>query len=219
MRNKTVLFFWVFILVSIADIVGVIFKIELLIQVFKPLILLSLIALYSVSVQVKNKIYVLALVFSFFGDVFLLFSEELFFMLGLGSFLVAHVLFIKLVLNRISTIKPTKLVISSIPSVVVFAVLLFILKDSLNALLIPVIIYGLAISTFGAVSLLDYLQTKSQQSLWMLLGAIVFILSDSILALNKFYVSTAIFEILIMVTYIIAQYFIYKSMVLGKKLN
>ena len=78
----------------------------------------------------------------------------------------------------------------------------------------PVIIYGLTISTFGAVSLLDFLNTKSKRSLLMLLGAIVFMISDSLLAINKFYYPTHIFEIFVMITYVLAQYLIYRSMIL-----
>ena len=55
--------FLVFVLVSILDIVGIIFKVPDLIFIFKPFILLSLLFLYSSSVFVINKWYLLALIF------------------------------------------------------------------------------------------------------------------------------------------------------------
>ncbi len=195
------------------DIIGIIFRIPILIQVFKPIILLSLIALYVVSVLKLNKLYVLALIFSFFGDVFLMFSGELYFIIGLISFLIAHLLFIKIVINQTQKQSISKVIISIIPFLVLFLGLILFLKDFLNDLLIPVIIYGLAICTFGAVSFINYLSIKSRKSLLMLIGSIIFITSDSVLAINKFYNSSHLFEIIIMITYILAQYLIFRSMV------
>lgn len=215
--SKIKVVFLVFLLVSVLDLIGVIYKIPSLVFVFKPLILLSLLILYAVSVSKRNRVYVLALIFSFLGDVFLVFSGEVYFISGLVSFLIAHILFIKIVLNRIQKSTVLNIVISIIPFLILLFVLLSILYSSLNELLIPVIIYGITITTFGAVSLLDYLNTKSTKSLFMLVGAIVFITSDSILAINKFYSPNEFLAISVMVTYIIAQYLIYRSMILNNE--
>jgi uncharacterized membrane protein YhhN len=209
--------FLLFLLASVMDIIGIIFKIPLLIYIFKPLIIISLLFLYVFSLSKRLKWYVIALEFSFFGDVLLMFSGKLFFMAGLISFLMTHILFIKIAINRIKKTSILKVITASIPFLILFLALISLLKNSLNELLIPVIIYGITISTFGAVSLLDYLQTKTLKSTWMLAGAIVFIISDSLLAINKFYSPNAIFEVLIMVTYIVAQYLIFKSMIIDSK--
>jgi len=206
--------FFVFVLVSLFDIVGVLFIVPDLIFIFKPFILLSLLFLYSSSVLVRNKWYVIALIFSFFGDVFLLYSGQSLFIMGLVSFLLAHFIFISIVLKRIQKTSFLKIISSVIPFLVVFILLIFGLKESLNEMLLPVIIYGLTISTFGIVSLVDFQNRKSQKSLFMLLGAMVFMISDSVLAINKFYNASHLFEIIIMSTYIAAQYLIFRSMVL-----
>jgi uncharacterized membrane protein YhhN len=215
--NKIKISLFVFLIVSILDIVGIIFKIESLIYIFKPLVLLSLIFLYSQSVTKLNKWYVLALVFSFFGDVFLLFSGDTLFKFGLGSFLIAHLLFIIVVIKRINKINLLTILTAIIPFSILLFLLLFLLKDSLNELFIPVLIYGITISLFGVVALIDFLNTKSKISLLMFIGALIFILSDTILAINKFYSSAHIFQILVMLTYILAQYLIFRSMVLKVK--
>ena len=212
--SKIKLVFLVFILVSVLEIVGVLFKIPMLVLIFKPLILLSLIALYAVSVSKRNEIYILALIFSFFGDVFLIFDGELFFMVGLVSFLISHLIFIKIVVNRLQKSTVSSVVFSVAPFLILLLFLIFFLKPYLNELLFPVIIYGITISIFGMVSLLDYLNTKTKKALFMFIGAIIFICSDGLLAINKFYSANAIFAVLVMITYIIAQYFICKSMIL-----
>jgi uncharacterized membrane protein YhhN len=211
--NKIKIALFVFVLASILDIVGIIFEMQILVYIFKPLIIFSLLFLYVFSLPKRIKWYVMALELSFFGDVLLLFSGELFFMGGLVSFLMAHFLFIKIVISRIKEVNFLKALFSAIPFLAVFGLLIFTLKDSLHEMLAPVVIYGLTIATFGAVSFLDFLNTKSKKSLLMLFGAVVFMISDSLLAINKFYNPAHILEVFVMVTYVLAQYLIFMSMI------
>ena len=210
---------YVFLLVSILDVIGIIFKVDTLVFIFKPLILLSLLFLYSHSVTVKNNWYLMALIFSFFGDVFLLYSGDTVFKLGLVSFLIAHLLFIAIVIKQIKKASIARVLVAIIPFAIIVVGLLFLLKDSLDELMIPVIIYAITIATFGIVSMLNYMNVKSKKTLLMLIGAIVFIASDAILAINKFYHSALIFQAMVMITYVSAQYLIYKSMILKIDIN
>ncbi len=210
--NKIKITFFVFLLASILDIIGIIFSMPILVYIFKPLIIFSLLFLYVFSLPKRLKWYVMALELSFFGDVFLLFTGKLFFIAGLVSFLIAHLLFIKIVVNRIKEVHFSKIIVSAIPFLAVFSLLIFTLKDSLHEMLWPVVIYGLTISTFGIVSLIDFLNTKSKMSMLMLFGAIIFMISDSLLAINKFYNPAHLHEVIIMATYIFAQYLIFRSM-------
>ncbi|MBE0423401.1 MAG: lysoplasmalogenase [Lutibacter sp.] len=211
MVKKIALF--AFVLVSVLDLIGLIFNIESLLYVFKPFIMLTLLFLYTSSVVDTNKWYSTALIFSFFGDVFLMYSGQLPFKIGLISFLIAHILFIKIVISRIKEVKFLKALFSAIPFLAVFSFLIFTLKDSLHEMLWPVVIYGLTIATFGAVSLLDFLNTKSKKSILMLFGAVIFMISDSLLAINKFYSPVHIIEVFVMITYVVAQYLIFLSMI------
>lgn len=216
--KKREIAFLVFVLVSVLDVVGIIFKIQTLILVFKPLILLSLINLYIIRVEKRNKWYILALVFCFLGDVSLINKEvKIYFITGLISFLIAHILFIKIILKRIKKVSLKKVINTFIPFLIIIGLLFLLLRDSLGKMQFPVLIYGLIISLFVTVSLIANEQRRSTKSLYMLVGAIVFMTSDLLLAINKFYYSAAILEILVMPTYILAQYFIYRSMILRKK--
>jgi uncharacterized membrane protein YhhN len=73
---------------------------------------------------------------------------------------------------------------------------------------IPIIIYGVVISSLGSISLLNYIQEKSKVNLWLFLGIIIFIISDGLIAGHKFINPNEIYQICIMLAYIIAQYLI-----------
>ena len=105
----------------------------------------------------------------------------------------------------------------SIPFLLILFLLLYTVYPNLGDLLIPVVVYGIVISVFGVVTFLVYSNERSAGNLLLFIGAITFILSDSILAINKFYESTALLGNAIMVTYIIAQYLLCRAMILKAK--
>jgi len=207
----------IFITVSLLDILGIVLDKYYLKLFFKPFIIPGILLMYTLFVPGKNKWYVGALIFSFLGDVFLLFSGKNYFMLGLSAFLLAHLCFIKIVLQKIGKADLNKILLGFIIFFGFLLGLLFVLKGSLGALQIPVVIYGFVITSFGALSFANYLQHKNKAALMLLIGALVFLGSDSMLALNKFYAPNELLNLMVMVTYIVAQYLIFRAMVLEEK--
>lgn len=197
-----------FIVICLADFIGIYFEYQLVIYIAKPLLMVSLFWYYNLNTETINKLFVYGLFFSFLGDVFLLGKGELFFILGLASFLIAHFFYIFMVAKMLSKVKPMQLLFASIPFILLFIFLLNILYDSLGAMKIPVIIYALTISVFGIVSLLLHLQKKVGYSIILLIGVLFFITSDSILAINLFHFQQSYFPLLIMFTYVTAQFLI-----------
>jgi uncharacterized membrane protein YhhN len=191
---------------------------QLLLYISKPL-LMPLLAGYFLS-EAKNKHslsrWVLAaLFFSWAGDVLLMFQEKdsLFFMLGLSAFLLAHVFYIVFFLsikNREQVkFRPLLLVIVA----VYYAGLIYLLYPKLANMRIPVMVYGVVISAMFmlAMHMLHIKNKKAGQ--WMMMGALLFVASDSVLAVNKFYQPFDGAGIIIMLTYGLAQLFIVKGAV------
>ena len=207
-KSLTILFFTV----SILDIVGVAFNNSLLQIIFKPLIIPSLIALYYFSIDKKNNWYVVALIFSFLGDVLLMDKNNLF-LFGIAAFLITQLLYIKIIASQLKKSNFIQKSIALTPFVIFFFVLITVLKDNLNQFLVPVIIYGIAISVFGVIALLNYQINKTKTAQLLIIGAVIFIASDSIIALHKFHEPKSFYPVAIMITYVLAQYLIYKFMI------
>ena len=200
-----------FLVIVILHLYGVLNH-EMLAFSTKPLLMVTLVLIYLTSVKKPSFWFVSALFFSFWGDVLLLFKEQ-YFVFGLASFLLAHILYIKISASFLKKIKLQKVVLVSLPFVVFLIGLLYLIKNNLGDMLIPVVVYGITISSFGAVTLLNYVQEKSTSNLWLFLGAIIFIISDSLIAINKFYEPKEIYGLTIMATYIVAQYLICKAVI------
>ncbi|MEO9572025.1 MAG: lysoplasmalogenase [Polaribacter sp.] len=207
---KTKIFSILFLIVVSLHLLGLLQN-DALAFFTKPFITISLAIVYLSSVKKANFWYVSALFFSFWGDTFLLFKDQ-FFLFGLFSFLIGHILYIKISSGYLKSISMFKIIGFSIPFIFSFGSVVFLIKDNLGEMLIPVIIYGIVISTFGLLTVLNYNQTKRKENLWLFFGAVIFIISDSLLAINRFYEAREVYGISVMITYILAQYLICKAM-------
>ncbi len=209
-------FVWIYFVVTALDLIGVGLDMEWLVQICKPLMMTSLMAFYWVVSSRRSKLYLGALFFSLLGDIFLLDKEGMF-LLGIGAFLITQILFIVLVLNRSSAFSIPKLILSAIPFLIYLVLLMQTLAPTLEDLFYPVLIYGSVISLFGITALNYHLNHRNASSRILLAGAILFIMSDSMIALNKFYSPHMIYPVAIMLTYALAQYLICHSMLIEER--
>ena len=161
--------------------------------VTKPLLMILLAGV--VGLESKSLLFVLF--FAWLGDVFLMLpgDDPLFFQLGLGSFLVMQFAYIRLFHQRSSrfwhvSIWPIGLY--------VFGLLFFLWPHLGVALRIPVVVYAFAL---GAML---YFATKLRDQI-LFWGAFLFVASDSLLALGKFYYAIPGNSFWVMGTYILAQ--------------
>lgn len=201
-----------FFTVSILDITGVVLNNSLIQTIFKPMIIPSLIVLYYFTVDKRNNWYLFALVFSLLGDVLLMDKDNLF-IYGIGAFLLTQILYIIIIVRQMHKPSNFHKYLYAFLFVNYVVYLLALLKPNLGDLLYPVLVYGITISVFGLVATLNYVTKRSMPSRYLMLGAILFIASDSMIALNKFHIAKTFYPVMIMVTYVLAQYLIYRFMI------
>ncbi len=219
MKRSGLLVYW-FLAVSLAELLALAEGWQTVHTIAKPLIMISLLAYYTATVTKRSFIFICALIFCWTGDVFLLFQsrEEFFFMGGLVAFLAGHVLYIMAyrqhqIPDRKEELMPTQKLRFSFPIVLAGTGLIVILFPSLGTLKIPVLIYAIVLMVMVITALFRFGRTSSG-SFWMVLaGAALFMTSDSLLAINKFHVPFPFSGILIMITYIAAQYLIVEGII------
>ncbi len=180
--------------------------------VTKPAILLVLIIFFLRQSKHLNtstkRITLFALVFSLLGDVLLMFVDKSsnFFMSGLIAFLIAHIMYVSVFLKKQNS---SKNVYFFIASLLLYAFgMFYFLKDGLHSMLIPVVIYMFVILLMATTAFLRKDMVNNLSYNLVFVGAIFFMISDSLLALNKFYEPVLYPNITIMLTYAIAQYLI-----------
>lgn len=149
-----------------------------------------------------SKMVMFGLFFSFLGDFFLLRDkEEIFFLLGLGSFLICHVFYI-IGFSEGGFFKNFNFV-KALPFMIYGIGLYVFLFPYLGKFVPTVLVYALVISVMGIAAIIRKANRNSY--LLILLGAIFFIFSDSIIAFDKFYQPFSWANFFIMLLYILAQ--------------
>ncbi|GAA5029059.1 hypothetical protein GCM10011506_17070 [Marivirga lumbricoides] len=206
-----------FFLAALGEIIALLFDIELLHQICKPLLVLTLlIYFWDRSEAQKGDKWVfhvtLALAFSWVADIMLLFTDKnfLFFFAGLAGFLVAHVFYI-LAYWKATFHGRIKFGFSFIPLIIIgYAVLMgfLIIPYTDGVIQIPVALYTTVISIMLIFAWYRKGQTTRASFQWVFGGAILFVISDSILAINRFSETIPFAGLLVMVTYISAQWLI-----------
>jgi uncharacterized membrane protein YhhN len=212
---STKLLLRIFILLSILYLGCSLFNLVIWVFYLKPLLLLPLIVAIFISTSFKNKIILLiALVFSWLGDILLLFvfKDAIYFMLGLAAFLTVHICYIILFATELKKANGKIELKKGLIVIAIYLItMLVVLIPHLGGLTIPVIIYAIVISTMLYVAYLLSFHWAKPASIFLLTGSVSFILSDSILAFDKFYQPIPMPGLLIMATYLYAQWALVRS--------
>ena len=208
--------YWIFLfaVILIGDLVGIQLNNNLVQSFLKPLIIITLIGYFDSQLNSITKglakWVLFALLFSLLGDVLLMFQEKksIFFLLGLSAFLIAHIFYIiffhKVRVKENVKSNPWLLVVV----VIYYAALISLLSPYLADMKIPVLVYGIVISFMFMLAMHMLFIKNKAAGQWMMVGALLFVMSDSILAINKFYQPFEAAGVLIMLTYGLAQFFI-----------
>lgn len=199
-------FFRIYLIAGLLYLAGIYFLPESARIVFKGILLPVLLAAAWKSHAFSGKNLLLAaLFFSFTGDV----SIEYNFMAGLVSFLIAHLFYIALFYKLISG-SPRIRPLMYAGGAVLAAYLgwfLYQLLPVAGALQAPVAVYALVIGTMLALAIAGYSYWLKSPAIWVIGGAVSFVVSDSALAWNKFHTPLDWWgPLLIMSTYLWAQY-------------
>lgn len=178
---------------------------RLLYLVFRPLTMAVIIGLVVEAGKSASPVYRIAvgagLVASLVGDIFMMPHRKRF-TAGLAAFLVAQACYTFAFLSGI------RFRIAAGPALALLAygaVLFVILNPGLKRMRVPVLFYILAISTMVLAALERYVQAGSPAALAACAGAVLFLISDSVLAVDRFVRPFRAAQGVILSTYFAAQ--------------
>jgi uncharacterized membrane protein YhhN len=140
-----------------------------------------------------------AIVLSWGGDASLTLEGEWWFIVGLGSFLLAHLAYIALFLRLAAKATGRRFAPWSLVYALWYVAFLALLAPHLGGLLLPVAVYGAVLGTMAALA--------SARGPFIAAGGALFVLSDSVLALGRFLpgYEFAAHDLTVMASYLAAQ--------------
>lgn len=170
---------------------------------FKPFTILLMLVLLIQSGGESAYVWLIGagLIFSMIGDVFLMLPKDRF-LLGLASFLGAHVLYSSAFWLQLSGD-----MVWWLPAILFAAgiIIFLLLLPNLGNMALPVIGYILVIVQMAWAAGEVWLTSRTGVSLLAFSGALMFMLSDVILAFDRFKHSTKLSTTMVMGCYYVAQ--------------
>lgn len=181
----------------------------------KPILIPTLIA-YVFAATERNRSMIgfalAALTLSWVGDCLLL-GDKLrgsLFVYGLVAFLAGHVFYIVhfIKLRKKAGITSNPNIVAMVAIVAYSVALLYFLRPHLGTMMIPVIVYGAVISVMFASSIAAVPKGGARYASVGMVGALLFLASDSLLAVNKFAAPIEFAQTMTMLTYGLGQFLI-----------
>ncbi|MEP1086346.1 lysoplasmalogenase [Algoriphagus sp.] len=231
MKKKDILWLYLFLFAALTDIAFILEGNDDLRFFSKPLIILGLAAYFyqitrPISSTLLAKSILGALIFSWIGDVLLLWDHL--FIYGIGAFLMAHICYI--IGFRIAQKAPDSLLnvnfiksfFYNLPIYFLAAFVFYLINPNLGTLKIPVIVYIIVIVSMVTIARERYGKCNPASFWQIFIGAFLFFMSDGIIAMNRFYQPIPDAGIIVMGTYTVAQLMIImgiRSHILQPKMN
>lgn len=187
-------------------------------RVFKPLTMVMAMALVVVRTETAQRrslgtvLLLGALALSLAGDVFLMFPG--YFLPGLVAFLLAHLAYIALFRQDVPWFPSRRALAATLG--IGAAMYLFLWQGGLpDALRVPVAIYVCVIALMAAQAIGRATVLRNSAAVGVALGAGFFMLSDALLAVNRFVMPLPMSQVWVLATYYAAQVLIIRHIRVG----
>jgi len=181
-------------------------------MVSKAMIMAGLVGFYITVEKRQNNAFLLGLILALLGDCFFLYDTPDFFKIGLVAFIGMQLCYLTAFNRKRRIPKNADYLVSAGIGVVSLGTLLFLWKDLGDSRAL-VAAYSVIIATTAIYAYLRHPKLRGYTIL--LTGVVLLMISDSILAYDRFSSTIPYGQIIIMLTYMIAQYLIVTGEVLG----
>lgn len=186
----------------------------------KPFLLSSLAGYYFFSAGEINYLLLTAVLFGWMGDIFLMIPDpdktRKYFKPGLAAFLLGHIFYTAVFATFVSRIHNFPLYgwFLFIPFIITGAIGFILVKPHAGKLLGAFIAYVIIIVVMGFSTVLPLGSVALKGNIMAMIGALVFIISDSINGYNKFAREIPHERVYTMTTYVVGQFLLVQGYLL-----
>lgn len=226
MSKKTKLFSFVYLIVFLTQLYAEYPDSNALRNISKPLIVLVLMVWIYLSTRLLTPFYkniFAGLVCAWIGDILLMLQpgKSSFFISGLIAFLLCHLCYISAFMldYRLKPARKNPFILWAVIVFSAFCVGLFVyMKPHLGTVQIPVLVYAITISVMAMMAVSRFGRVNLFSFEIIFYGAVLFLFSDSMLAYNKFVQPLPNAGLIIMASYMLAQFLIVLGSIERKQL-
>lgn len=185
-------------------------------SIFKLISLVALSFLYVSSSKKINFSYVTILLISIISDVLLAYNSEAV-VSGAVLLIINRILYVIIVKDEVLKVPVKILLFYSLPFLVSFLLLFFMLIDSEYSAVI--LIYGIFSVVMAVFAFVNYINTKHIENLWYFIAIFMIIVADALVAISTFQDYKVTYVVIYTFLYVIARYLICKAMILKSEIE
>ena len=225
MKNSARIAGFIFIVLSLLDVLPLCFGVESIHPCVKPFLILSLLAAALLALLPEHKgrqtvLLAVGMAFHAAGDILLMFDSKGFvwFAAGLGAFLLGHFCYLSVLMHKMGALHGWKEILCIVvPPFLAFPVVSFF--DVEGPLRIVLGVYALTLMDIAASGVLWRLRGRKLG--WRVIaGGLFFIASDALLALKAFNgIDFPLRHAAVMGTYLLAEWLLVSAMVRQRLLD
>ena len=205
----------VYILIGILNVLGHFLNEPVMVKFSKPMLMPALIFFVYLHakgyVTLRILLLCVALIFCWGGDLAFTQNGGTYFLIGLGSFLIGHLLYSYIYVK--SSFEKPEFRLTPLLPILTFGIflLVFLVPAVPTKMQIPVVVCALVIVTMACLSRLREGLTSTQSFQWVMTGSLLFVASDAAIGIDKFYRPIPYDSVVIMSTYIVGQLLIVRG--------
>lgn len=204
----------IYFVIAVTLVFAEIFSRKELIVVFKPLLLPTLFVLYCFTSNIRNKYYLISLVFALASNIFFFSTAQQFLLYGFIAFMFYRILTIVVVLKLISKIPFLPFAIACLPFVFIFSCLINLTMTSLSTSFYPAIANGILMSILAGISLSNYvLDDHNRFNSWLAISTLLAIVLVYLFMIQKYYFSNNVFQPISALLFSVAHYTFYRFVI------
>ena len=214
--------FVLYYVVATIEVITESFSNKPLIYVFKPMIPLTLMALYWITSKERDPFFFVTVTLAMITDVFFISNTEGMLFFGLVFFFINRILIIYYILKLMKIKDYVPMFIAMIPFLFVFFYLLSISGVLETRIHFIVIIQNILISILSGIILSNYIMFYNKKTTWLFIFGLLSVTQYFIVFLEKYYlsgVSPAIFRPVAMILNTGVYFSFYKFIVANEKLH
>lgn len=200
----------VYFAISAILVVSELFELKKSIVLFKPLLIPTLIILYFLTSAKRNLLYIFALFFALFSNLFFLSDSPKFLLYGILAFMIYRILSIILVIKLVDKILLLPFVIATLPFLFIFSCLINLTMTSDSPSFYPTIINGLLIAALAGIALSNYVMNDNKANSWLAISTLLFIVLVFLFMIQKYYLSNIAFQPISAFVFAFGHYTFYK---------
>ncbi|MES2810987.1 MAG: lysoplasmalogenase family protein [Bacteroidota bacterium] len=215
--SKEVILLSLYFGIGFFEVIAEYFNAITFMYLLKSLLMPILAVSYWIKSEQKDNHFMLALFFVFLANVFFI-SKDFNSIIIASVFLLIHRgLVIYIVIKNVKVKSFLPVFLGCIPFWAVFVYLAFLTMNELGKGFYIYIVQVIFLSFFGGYAISNYIIENSKKNFWLLVNAVLFAIIQFILVLKLFYLSINIFQPISMALYVVAQYGLYKFMLLTEE--